>query len=193
MTKVLLYSGGMDSWLISKLWNPDIKLFIDTGAEGNKEEIKRLPPEVIIKKIEIGEFEDKNKGYILPLRNLFFVEMASYYGDEICIGATQHSTHYDKNDIFASKSADLINYLYSESYDTKIKIVLPYRNKTKAEILKEYIDKGGNIEEAWISTFSCYSPVNGEMCGKCRSCMEKISAFKSNGLIYQGEDKYVLC
>lgn len=24
--KVLLYSGGMDSWLIDKIWKPDVKL-----------------------------------------------------------------------------------------------------------------------------------------------------------------------
>ena len=29
MKKVLLYSGGLDSWLIDKLWNPDFKLYID--------------------------------------------------------------------------------------------------------------------------------------------------------------------
>ena len=32
-TKVLLYSGGMDSWLIDKLWKPDVKIFFDTGVD----------------------------------------------------------------------------------------------------------------------------------------------------------------
>lgn len=26
--KVLLYSGGMDSWLIDKIWKPDVKLYV---------------------------------------------------------------------------------------------------------------------------------------------------------------------
>ena len=48
MTKVLLYSGGVDSWLINKLWKPDIKLYININGAYNKEEIKHLPPDVII-------------------------------------------------------------------------------------------------------------------------------------------------
>ena len=181
MTKVLLYSGGMDSWLIDKLWKPDVKLHIDIGTENNKEEIKRLPKDVIIKKIELSEFEDKEKNFLLPLRNLFFVEMASYYGDEICLGATGSSTHFDKNQTFIEKSEDIINYLYSESYNKKVKIVMPYRGKAKSEILKEYIEKGGDIEKAWCETFSCYSPRGGEMCWECSSCKKKIQAFRDNG------------
>ena len=181
MTKVLLYSGGMDSWLIDKLWKPDVKLYIDIGTENSKEEIKRLPNDVIVKKIELAEFEDKEKNFLLPLRNLFFVEMASYYGDEICLGATGSSTHYDKNETFAKLSEDVINYLYSEAYDKKVKIVLPYRTMSKEDMLKEYIEQGGNIETAWNETFSCYSPVNGNMCGECSSCLKRIEAFKKNG------------
>ena len=30
--KVLLYSGGMDSWLIDKLWKPDIRLYVDMNT-----------------------------------------------------------------------------------------------------------------------------------------------------------------
>ena len=45
MKKVLLYSGGMDSWLISHLWKPDVKLYIDTGSSYAAEERRRLPPD----------------------------------------------------------------------------------------------------------------------------------------------------
>jgi len=43
MKKVLLYSGGMDSWLIDKLWKPNVKLYIDTGGSYSKDEIAKLP------------------------------------------------------------------------------------------------------------------------------------------------------
>ena len=179
--KVLLYSGGMDSWLIDKLWKPDVKLFVDIGTANNKEERKRLPEDVIVKELDLSEFEDKDKNFLLPLRNLFFVELASYYGDEICLGATGSSTHFDKNEKFARMSEELINYLYSEAYDKKVKIVLPYRNTSKTELLKMYLENGGDIEEAWKNTFSCYSPKDGKMCGECSSCRKKIEAFKANG------------
>lgn len=40
MKKVLLYSGGMDSYLISKLWKPDVKLYVDLNSKYAKQEIK---------------------------------------------------------------------------------------------------------------------------------------------------------
>lgn len=180
--KVLLYSGGMDSWLIDKIWKPDTKLFIDIGTKSNQEEIKRLPKDVIVKRIDISEFEDADKNYLLPLRNLFFIMMASYYGDEICLGATGSSTHFDKNEKFAKLGSEIINYLYSEAYNHKVKVVMPFKDMSKSEILKMYLEQGGDIDLAWNSTFSCYNPKpNGEMCGECSSCKKRIEAFKNNG------------
>ena len=182
MTKVLLYSGGMDSWLVDKLWKPDVKLFIDIGTNTNKEEIKRLPKDVIVKKLELSDYEDKDKNYLLPLRNLFFVMMGSYYGDKIAIGATASSVHFDNNLEFKKKTEDLLNYLYSEAYDKKVEICLPYLHLNKEQLLAEYLKNGGDIQEAWDNTFSCYNPQDGKMCGKCSACLHKINAFRKNGM-----------
>lgn len=186
MKKVLLYSGGMDSWLIDKLWKPDIKLFIDVKTPNSVQERKRLPNDVIIKELPIGEFEQKGKNFFLPLRNLFFVEMASYYGDEICLGATGNSTHFDKTEKFAKDSSDIINYLYSENCNKKVKVVLPFRNITKKEMLSMYLKEGGNAEKAWKESFSCYSPTSeGKECGECESCKRKKLAFLENGYNFE--------
>lgn len=182
MKKVLLYSGGMDSWLIDKLWKPDVKLHFDIGTKNNIEENKRMPKDVEIVKLDLARYEDKERNYLLPLRNLFFVEMASYYGDIICLGATGSSTHYDKGEKFARMTEELVNYLYSEAYDKKIKIVMPYANKTKTDMLKEYLQNGGDIQKAWDETFSCYNPdEDGNPCMKCPSCLKRIEAFRNNG------------
>ena len=69
MKKVLLYSGGMDSWLISRLWKPDVKLYIDMNTRYSKEEIKRLPKDVVIEKLDLSKWERNDK--IIPLRNLY--------------------------------------------------------------------------------------------------------------------------
>ena len=187
MKKVLLYSGGMDSWLIDKIWKPDVKLFVDVGTESSKEERKRLPDDVVVKELDISEFEDKDKNYLLPLRNLFFVELASYYGDVICLGATGTSTHYDKNETFANMTSELVNYLYSEAYDKKIEIVMPFKGMQKKDILKLYLEQSGDINEAWESTFSCYNPIDGKMCGECSSCKKRIEAFEANGFVITKE------
>ena len=182
MKKVLLYSGGMDSWLISRLWNPDIKLFVNVGTKSCIEEMKRLPKDVIVEDLSfLGKFEQKGENFFLPLRNLFLVEVASYYGDVICLGATGQSTHFDKNSIFAEKTESVVNYLYSENSNKKIQIVMPYLNKTKEQMLTEFVEKGGDLKEAFESSFSCYSPINGKECGVCNSCKRKIKAFEGVG------------
>ena len=84
--KVLLYSGGMDSWLIRKIWKPDICLYVDMNTQYSKEEIKRLPPDVVIEHLDLSRWEREDK--IIPLRNLYLIGLATNYGNEICIGAT---------------------------------------------------------------------------------------------------------
>lgn len=184
MKKVLLYSGGMDSWLISKLWKPDVRLFVNVGTMSCIEEMKRLPKDVIVEDLSfLGKFEEKGDNYFLPLRNLFLVEVASYYGDEICLGATGQSTHFDKNLTFTKEAENVINYLYSENSDKKIKIVMPYLNKTKEQMLLEFVEKGGSLREAFENSFSCYSPIDGKECGFCNSCKRKIRAFEGVGYV----------
>ena len=81
MTKVLLYSGGMDSWLIDKLWKPDVKLCVNMHTKYSAQEIKNLPEDVIIEELDLSKWERPDA--IIPLRNLYLVMLASNYGDEI--------------------------------------------------------------------------------------------------------------
>ena len=72
--KVLLYSGGMDSWLIDKLWKPDIRLYVDMNTRYSKEEMKRLPDDTIIERLDLSKWEREDK--IIPLRNMYLIGMA---------------------------------------------------------------------------------------------------------------------
>ena len=59
--KVLLYSGGMDTWLIDKLWKPDKKIYIDIGGKYNEAEKQRLGNDVEILPFPLlGRFEQKD-------------------------------------------------------------------------------------------------------------------------------------
>lgn len=171
MKKVLLYSGGIDSYIINKLWNPDIKLYIDYGIKQNKEEIKRLPKDVIIKKVDLSEYVEDDGKNTIPLRNLLFANIAINYGEIIAIGGVKDDLHYDKTKQFARKATNLFNsVLKKEDSKRKVKIVVPYRNYTKAELIKLFIDNGGNIEKLISETWSCHFPKNGNPCGKCSPC-----------------------
>lgn len=189
--KVLLYSGGMDSWLIDKLWKPDVKIFFNIGTANSNYELERVKKldDVVIIDLPLKQFEQADNNYYLPLRNLHFITMAAHYGDVICLGATGSSTHKDKNDVFATLSENVINYLLSEdtTRHTKVKIVLPFRGMSKTEILAKYLAMGGDINKCYEETFSCYSPdAEGKPCMKCTSCLSKFTAFYNNG--YQFDD-----
>jgi len=183
--KVLLYSGGMDSWLINKLWNPEIKLYIDSGSSYAKEEIKRLPKNVEVVKLDLSPWEREDK--IIPLRNLYFISVAANYGDEICLGATAGDRVLDKSYGFASKAGDLLTYLYQEQHWTEkreITVNLDYKQYSKTDLVFLYKAAGGDLEQAWDESFSCYHPTQeGKECWECKPCYRKFIAFWRNGYL----------
>lgn len=192
MAKVLLYSGGMDSWLIARLWRPDIKLYIDTGTPYAAEEISRLPPDVVVERLDLARFEREDK--IIPLRNLYFVILAANYGDEIMLGATYGDRVLDKSLAFAEKASDMLSFLYSPQHWTpgrKIRACVDYKRYTKAELLKMYLEQGGDLETAFHESFSCYEPdANGHECWRCKPCARKAVAFLLNG--YKPQEAQVI-
>lgn len=180
--KVLLYSGGMDSWLIDKIWKPDVKLYVDMGTKYSQEEIKRLPSDVIVEKLDLSTWEREDK--IIPLRNMFLIGIATNYGNEICLGATAGDRVLDKSPIFADMYEQLLNYLYQKQHWTeerKIRINLDFKKYTKAQLVRIYKEQRGDIEDAFASSFSCYSPEDGKECWKCKPCFRKFIAFALNG------------
>lgn len=192
MAKVLLYSGGMDSWLIARLWKPDVKLYIDTGTGYAEEEKYRLPPGTVVEYLDLARFEREDK--IIPLRNLYFVMMASNYGDEIMLGATYGDRVLDKSTTFAEKASDMLSFLYSPQHWTtgrKIRVCVDFKRYTKAELLKMYVEQGGDMETAFRESFSCYEPgTDGHECWHCKPCARKAIAFLLNG--YRFDDPAVI-
>lgn len=186
--KVLLYSGGMDSWLINEIWKPDIKLYVDMNTEYSKQEISRLPADVKVVSLDLSRWEREDK--IIPLRNVFLIGIATNYGDEICLGATAGDRVLDKSPIFGQKYEELLTYLYQKQHWTQerhIKINLDFKKYSKTELLRLYIKQGGDISRAFHSSFSCYSPIDGCECWACKPCFRKFIAFALNGYCFPND------
>lgn len=193
MKKVLLYSGGLDSWLIDKLWKPDVKLYVNVGGRYSETEIKRLPNDVKVINFPLGQFEQKESMHI-PMRNLYFLMLASNYGDEIVLGATIGDRGArDKTPEFLSLAENFINYLndsQSVAAEKKIKIEQKYANYSKGQLVKEYLENGGSIEKLHDESFSCFNPhENGDVCLSCKPCLRKFVACYNGGYNYSLEDK----
>lgn len=188
MTKILLFSGGLDSFCLRKIIEPDINLYIDIGTEDGEREIKNIkemPFDVKIIDFPLSSFELNNK--IIPFRNNFFTLLAAQYGEKIFMGATKGDTTKDKDYIFKSQMENILNYFALDKHKVRVKeypykVKMPFKEMTKTDIIKKYLEKGGTAKELKLSR-SCYKSGEKE-CGKCRSCLRKAVAYKLNDLDY---------
>lgn len=194
MLKILLYSGGVDSWFINQIWKPDVRLYVDLGTDYGKEEmdlLKKAKENVEIISFDLSEFEMENK--IIPLRNLYLIMLACNYSKdedvEICLGATVGDRNFDKNMPFLHKTEDLLNYIYSPEdkaiYNKKIKINKHFKNKSKTDLLKIYLKNGGDINKAYNETYGEFKE-NMSVWEK-KKFYRKFVCFKLNGFDFSPE------
>jgi len=183
--RVLLYSGGMDSYALRRLWKPDVTLYINLDTAYSEREIARLDAGVtVIDCPTLRQFERPDK--IIPLRNLFLVCFAAQFGTRIAIGATAGDRVRDKDEKFAAATSKLLRYIWQPDHWTTGKpifVELPFKQYTKAQIVGAFIRDGGDPQELASRSFSCYQPTeDGQECGACKPCFRKWVAFKLNGI-----------
>ena len=201
MKKVLLYSGGMDSWLMSKLWKPDVKLYVNMHTRYSENEIRKIKEsedDVTFVDFPLGQWERDDA--IVPLRNLYLCMVAcNVTGSEdvkILIGATAGDRVLDKSYEFVDKANDLLNYLYTPQHwipeGKNVNICISYKSWTKSDLLQKYKEQGGDLEEAFTKSFSCYNPVDGHECWQCKPCFRKFVSFACVGYEFP-EDVAATC
>jgi 7-cyano-7-deazaguanine synthase len=196
---VLLFSGGLDSYITAKLFNPDVLLYMNVGSKYADKEIANLrkldiPQDrlVIDDRLHLGDIELENN--IVPLRNLFFSLIGLFYGNQVMLSATKGDTTKDKDEEFKDLFNDMVDHLITEEKDDKTfpwkkenyipGLILPVKNYTKTELVKTYLEHGFSPEGIW-NTISCYNATERE-CGACKTCFRKAVALINND-IYKPE------
>lgn len=146
---------------------------------------------------QIAENGEGRVSSYVPFRNGLFLSIATAYADslfpgelaEVWYGAhaddAAGQAYADCSEEFASAMDQAINI---GTYGN-IHVVRPLINMNKAQVVAEGLKLGVPYE----LTTSCY---NGRecACGKCGTCIDRISAFRANNAIdpieYEGEDPF---
>ena len=200
MKKVVLASGGLDSFILWYLFCKDsLNCFVNINQKYSHKErtavrnLKKEIPEYKLVEIDgasIGQFEDEQSG-IIPNRNAELILTASQFGNEIYFGVLKDEI--EKNDNTSDKSPDFIdammkvlnisNKKQAWTNGTQYKVCTPSVQYNKTELLTKYLDAGGNPEHLFL-TISCYSDTE-KHCGECPSCFGRYVAFTNNQLPFE--------
>jgi len=190
---VLLFSGGMDSVMFDLLLDPDVLLYIPTGSNYEDIEtlkIKQLAEDGIIDKDKLIILEDnldlamfERDDLIVPNRNAYLVLMASHFGETIYLGSVYGDRSFDKDKTFYKLMEDLLNHIWQEQHWTeerKFTVSSPFKDTTKTELIKQYINKGGNVQNI-LDSYSCYRG-EPQACGICKPCVRKAVSMICNDI-----------
>lgn len=191
MKKVLLYSGGMDSYIISKLWNPDVRVYIDYHTKQTEIERSRLPDDVIVVDLPLGRFMSNDGKNVIALRNLIFSAIAVNFGDTVALGGVADDVHFDSAEEFVADETALFNKFFEHEGLPKVTIIAPYKKYTKEQLLELYVDSGYSIDDLIAESWSCYAPTaDNKECGECVACKRKQEAIryiKRKGALLDGK------
>ena len=197
---VLLFSGGMDSVIFDHLLHPDVLLYLPTGSKYEDIETKKMLDltskgyvdgsklVVLPDVLNLSKFERDDA--IVPNRNAFLLLFASLYGETLILGSVQGDRSYDKDEIFYDKMEALLNHMWQEQHWTEektFKVMSPYKNTTKTQLIKDYLADCGK-SEILLESWSCYDPQvkyllhPEQLCGWCKPCFRKWVSLHNNGI-----------
>ena len=172
MKEVLCFSAGIDSLIAWRFLYKPFCLHVIGNTRYWFEEmeavlrVRSAHPKMkldINSQTWLRDFEEEDAN--IAARNLLFVDIAAHYGDKIYLVAQRGEQSIpDRSPEFFSRVSELLSFLYN-----KEKIVSPvFGDKTKADMVMEYLQRGFPPEELW-STYSCFTKGPGR-CGRCKAC-----------------------
>lgn len=199
MKILILYSGGLDSFIMKRLAEYEYRdaeieyVWFDIGQEYNYKEQAALPDFVDKRKVDwlkpneelVAKSDSKSGAIIIPGRNavLGILAASMYLPDEIWMGALLGETHAgstDKNYTFLEKMNEMLSYVYSPfKKDIKIRFPLADKGFGKFESVEWAYSNGATAEEL-MSTSSCLSSEKGN-CGHCVVCCRRWGIFSQLG------------
>lgn len=181
-TKVLLSSGGMDSFLLAH--TPELKgavhVFVNVGQKYYK---KEYPAAMFVAEscgatlhyVRASNFAQyEHSSGIIPLRNAELILNAAQFGNHIYLGVIADEVNSDKSPEFLAAMKQVLDISNRAQYwteGTEYELLTPYRNTTKSQLVEQYLANGGDLQTL-LKSVSCYSATD-EHCGQCSSCFKR--------------------
>jgi 7-cyano-7-deazaguanine synthase in queuosine biosynthesis len=181
MNEVLLFSGGIDSYVAWHYLKKPKTVYFDLGTPYSSREaqavLQLVPNTVIDRSLVLGDRQAGINAYI-PYRNLFLAMLASKYGDKIWIAGLKDDMVSDKTPAAFFAMESCLNFIDKK----KVVIDSPFWNTTKSQVVEWYINQALDKNEL-LKTISCYNDKEQtNYCGTCPSCFRKWNALRENGI-----------
>lgn len=191
MTNVLLFSGGLDSFIHWRLLNHPPCVYVNAGHRYEDAEIsaierlsERIPELKVtqVGRLYLGDLEAEDSH--IPYRNLLFAIIAVLQMDtpsdpvkRVYVGALSGEISRDKSDKFFKDATSLLSYM-----EKPIKVEAPFRRLTKSALVSLYLKSGYSEQDLYL-TRSCYHAAPSEKpCGRCMACFRRWVAMANNGI-----------
>lgn len=178
---ILLFSGGVDSYIAYHFYGKPRTLYFDLHtkySDVEKEVVRKLIPNTIVEScVDFSTREQETTAFI-PYRNLHLALLANKYSDTIAIAGVKDDMVNDKNELIFTEFSALMSHMMNR----EIRVISPFWNLTKAQVVKWFLNNGGTEKEL-LSTISCYTPSEeGTECHECPACFRKWNALAENGI-----------
>ena len=180
--EVLLFSGGVDSLIAFHFLQEPKPIYIKMNHRYQEKEIaavkelEKLIPSLNVEYIQgphLGQFEFGDSAYI-PQRNFHLALLASHFGNKIYIVGIKGDNVPDKSPAAFKTMSFAMNFVKKPD-EPRIKIVSPFWNKTKPDIINWFIHNypRAYVEKVLKTSVSCYDQNTMGSCGNCFACARK--------------------
>jgi len=128
-----------------------------------------------------GHYTDQSmKLTVVPARNLIFLSVLAGLADSLGLDTIAIATHSGDHHIYPDcrpEFIDVMSQTILKATEGRVSLQAPFSHKTKADLVR----LGEDINVPFHLTRTCYKaqPI---ACGKCGSCVERLEAFRLNGM-----------